>query len=288
MSKKDLLSKSLENVIRQKEKNDEDIKRNIVIWSEFESLIPALQNHEKEQLEENILAEGCREALLLWKNEENYVLIDGHNRYELCQKHGIDFKILVKDFESMEAAKSFMINNQLGRRNLTPEQMSYLRGKRYESEKLIQGGTGANQYKKLTAQEENGKYANFAYLHNTQERLAQEHQVSKRTIMNDALFAKAIDKIGEANAELKKEILSGKSKITKSQVQELAKMEKLPSLETIEDLENLFQTDKNKVFDQLKTKKDHLVKIIKNNDFDLMSLEQIEKFCLEILNRKIH
>ena len=43
MSKKDLLSKSLENVIGQKEKNDEDIKRNIVIWEDFKSLIPALQ-----------------------------------------------------------------------------------------------------------------------------------------------------------------------------------------------------------------------------------------------------
>jgi len=282
MSKKDLLSKSLENVIRQKEKNDEDIKRNIVIWSEFESLIPALQNHEKEQLEENILAEGCREALLLWKNEENYVLIDGHNRYEICQKHGIDFKIVVKDFESMEAAKSFMINNQLGRRNLTPEQMSYLRGKRYESEKLIQGGTGANQYKKLTAQEENGKYANFAHLHNTQERLAQEHQVSKRTIMNDALFAKAIDKIGEVNPELKRNILSGKSKITKSQVQELAKMENLPSLETIEDLETLFQTDKTKV-SELDKVKNQLEKILKFKTFSKQEKQELMNYIESIL-----
>ena len=289
MAKKDLLMGGMLKKIDDSnifEKAETQIKNKIEIVPPLKELIPSLGKEEYEQLEANILAEGCREALILWKNENKYILIDGHNRYEICQKHGIDFKILVKDFESMEAAKSFMINNQLGRRNLNPEQVSYLRGKRYESEKLIQGGTGANQYKKLTAQEENGKYANFAHLHNTQERLAQEHQVSKRTIMNDALFAKAIDKIGEVNPELKKEILSGKSKITKIQVQELAKMENLPSLETIEDLESLFQTDKTKVFDQLKTKKDHLVKIIKNTDFDLMSLEQIEKFCLDLAPKK--
>jgi len=281
MSKKDLLSKSLENVIRQKEKNDEDIKRNIVIWEDFKSLIPALQTHEQQQLEENILAEGCREALLLWKNEENYVLIDGHNRYEICQKHGLDFKILVKDFESVAAAKSFMINNQLGRRNLTPEQASYLRGKRYESEKNKQGGIGENQYSKV---------AKIATLQKTHEKLAQEYGISARTIMNDALFAKAIDKIGEANPELKKEILSGKSKINKSQIQELAKMEKLPVLENIEDLENIFQNPKTSVLeevkDDLEVKRKNVIQLLKDKKITLEALEQIEKICLELATKK--
>jgi len=312
MAKKDLLMGGMLKKIDDSnifEKAETQIKNKIEIVPPLKELIPSLGKEEYEQLEANILAEGCREALILWENENKYILIDGHNRYEICQKHGIDFKILVKDFESMEAAKSFMINNQLGRRNLTPEQVSYLRGKRYESEKNKQGGIGENQYSKVakiaTLQNEESqgskvakiatlqneelqgsKVAEFSTLQKTHEKLAQEYGISARTIMNDALFAKAIDKIGEVNPELKKEILSGKTKITKSQVQELAKMENLPSLETIEDLETLFQTDKNKVFDQLKTKKDHLVKIIKNNDFDLMSLEQIEKFCLDLVPKK--
>jgi len=193
---------------------------------------PSLQTVEYEQLEANILSEGCREGLILWQNGDNYVLIDGHNRYEICQKHGIDFKIVVKEFESLASAKSFMINNQLGRRNLSAEQASYLRGKRYENEKNKQGGMGENQYSKV---------ANFA-TSKTREKLAEEYKVSERTVANDALFAKAIDKIGEVNPELKKEILSGKTKITKNQVQELAKMENLPMLE---DLVNLFHFPKN-------------------------------------------
>ncbi|TAE04335.1 MAG: hypothetical protein EAZ97_00320, partial [Bacteroidetes bacterium] len=220
MAKKDLLMGGMLKKIDDSnifEKAETQIKNKIEIVPPLKELIPSLGKEEYEQLEANILAEGCREALILWENEDKYILIDGHNRYEICQKHGIDFKILVKDFESMEAAKSFMINNQLGRRNLTPEQVSYLRGKRYESEKNKQGGIGENQYSKV---------AKIATLQKTHEKLAQEYGISARTIMNDALFAKAIDKIGEANAELKKEILSGKSKITKSQVQELAKMEK--------------------------------------------------------------
>jgi len=230
---------------------------------------------EYEQIEANILSEGCREALILWEHGEQYILIDGHNRYEICQKHGIDFKIVVKEFESLASAKSFMINNQLGRRNLSAEQASYLRGKRYENEKNKQGGMGENQYSKV---------ANFA-TSKTREKLAEEYKVSERTVANDALFAKAIDKIGEVNPELKRNILSGKTKITKSQVQELAKMENLPVLEKIEDLENLFSLPKTeKPKDELQAKKDFLVKFIKKTT-DLMSLEQIEKFCLDLAKK---
>ena len=58
------------------------------IAPEFESLIPPLQAEERAQLEANILAEGCRDPLVLWDD----VLLDGHNRYAICRKHGIPFR----------------------------------------------------------------------------------------------------------------------------------------------------------------------------------------------------
>lgn len=85
------------------------------IDEEFKKLIPKLSNEEFKQLEENILAEGCREPIVIWNN----TIIDGHNRYEICSKHNVDFKTISKDFSNKEEAKMWIIKNQFGRRNLS-------------------------------------------------------------------------------------------------------------------------------------------------------------------------
>ena len=81
----------------------------------FRELIPPLTAEEYKQLEDNILKEGCRDALVVWNN----TVIDGHNRYEICQKHNIDFKTVDVVFIDEEEAKIWIIDNQNGRRNLT-------------------------------------------------------------------------------------------------------------------------------------------------------------------------
>jgi len=262
------LKKAEEQRIKETASNIE-----LIILDEFKTFIPPLSTEEYEGLENSILSEGCRESLILWKNGSDTILIDGHNRYEICQKHQIAFSTKFLDFGSKEEAKLWMLTNQLGRRNLSKEQASYLRGKKYHAEKML-SGTRTDLMQ------------NLHKVDNTKDKLSKEYGISARTIMNDALFAKAIDKIGEVNSELKREILSGKAKVNKSQIQELAKIETLPVLEKVEDLASLFQTEKIEVSDQLKTKKEHLLKFIKKTDFDLMSLEQIEKFCLDLAPKK--
>ncbi len=91
------------------------IMQELRIDSELKKLIPPLTLEEYKQLEENIIAEGCRDALVVWGG----VIVDGHNRYEICKKNGIEFKKMDKQFESMDAVKVWIINNQKGRRNLT-------------------------------------------------------------------------------------------------------------------------------------------------------------------------
>ena len=88
---------------------------NIVIDKEFQSLIPALTTDEYRGLEESILSEGCRDALVLWGD----TLIDGHNRYSICKKHDIPFKTEQVDFADRDEVKIWMMKNQLARRNLT-------------------------------------------------------------------------------------------------------------------------------------------------------------------------
>ena len=87
----------------------------MIVDAEFKSLIPPLTEEEYELLEQSIIAEGCRDALVTW----NDTLLDGHNRYEICQKHGIDFDTKGIELENRDSAKIWIIDNQRGRRNLT-------------------------------------------------------------------------------------------------------------------------------------------------------------------------
>jgi len=81
----------------------------------FQNLIPPLSGEEFSQLEANILANGCRDPLKVWKG----VIVDGHNRYAICTKHNIPFKTSEIRFASKKDAAMWIIDNQLGRRNLT-------------------------------------------------------------------------------------------------------------------------------------------------------------------------
>ena len=106
---------------------------NLKIDPEFQSQIPPLTDDEFKQLEENILKEGkLLSPLIVWGN----TLVDGHNRYAILQKHPeIYFSTMPLRFENREEAIAWICRNQLGRRNLSPEQKRYLLGKQYEAEK---------------------------------------------------------------------------------------------------------------------------------------------------------
>lgn len=202
----------------------EDIKQRITVLPELRDLIPPLKPEEAIALEENILKNGCRDALLIWERDGGeYILIDGHNRYAICQKHRLDFPIRLVSFESIEEAKNYMIDNQLSRRNLTPEQASYLRGIRYQVEKTEKG-----KYERQDHKGQNVPYdenpENVVEKETTAERLAKEYNVSEKTIKRDAQFAEGLEKIGKLNPELKKDILAGRVKINKSDIQQLAKI----------------------------------------------------------------
>jgi ParB family chromosome partitioning protein len=86
----------------------------MIIDLEFKALIPPLAPEELAQLEVNILADGCRDPLVTWQG----ILIDGHNRFAICSRHGLTFQTVEREFAGREAAELWMIGNQMGRRNL--------------------------------------------------------------------------------------------------------------------------------------------------------------------------
>jgi N6-adenosine-specific RNA methylase IME4 len=92
------------------------------IDSEFKTVIPPLSESERAELERSILAEGCRDPLVVWRG----LLVDGHNRYEICRRHGIPFKTVERRFEGRSHAKAWIIENQFARRNLSALQRSEL------------------------------------------------------------------------------------------------------------------------------------------------------------------
>jgi N6-adenosine-specific RNA methylase IME4 len=92
------------------------------IDDEFRRLISPLTREEYEGLEKSILREGCRDAIVVWRNGN--IILDGHNRYEICQRYRIPFRTIYRDFPTRTEAKLWILQNQLARRNLT----DYLRG----------------------------------------------------------------------------------------------------------------------------------------------------------------
>lgn len=95
-----------------------------------------LSSEEYEYLERNIIADGCRDPLVVW----NGILVDGHNRYEICKANGISFNTVESSLQTREEVKNWIINNQLGRRNVSINQRSYLIGKIYGETKNEHGG----------------------------------------------------------------------------------------------------------------------------------------------------
>jgi len=96
---------------------------NIVVNEELKAYIEPLTPDEHDALERSILTEGCRDALVLWGD----VLVDGHNRYGICQKHGLPFQTVQNPrFQSMEDVHLWMIDQHLGRRSVSDFQRGVL------------------------------------------------------------------------------------------------------------------------------------------------------------------
>jgi len=169
----------------------------ITIDNEFRSLIPPLTDIERSQLEDNLHRDGCRDPLVVWRGE--HVLIDGHNRFEICNRDEISYDVVELSFESREKVKHWILCNQLGRRNLPPDVLSELRGLIYNDSQSQGKRTD------LTSGQNGPKLS-------TAKKLAKELGVSERTIKRDGQYAKAIAKVTETVPDIRAKVRSGKVK----------------------------------------------------------------------------
>jgi N6-adenosine-specific RNA methylase IME4 len=145
----------------------------------LKALIPQLTPDEYEGLERSIVAEGCRFPLLVWGD----LLVDGHNRYEICTRHNIPFQVQQIEFESEAHARIWMRNHALGQRNLTDAwKIELALGNKAD---LLEVGREAMSAAAPLAHIENQGLTNLVKplpRHNTQAEIAKEASVSQGTI----------------------------------------------------------------------------------------------------------
>ena len=181
----------------------------LLIDPEFSEKIPPLTTEEFEQLEANILADGAvLSPLVVW----NGIIVDGHNRYRIVQKHPeIPFQIHEKEFSDRYEVIAWICKNQLGRRNLTPEQRKFLIGKQYEAEKARHGKeAGTHQSRgedgRFTVSPQNGDSRSAG---RTSQRIAEETKTSKNYVQRAEKYAQGVEAADEVLPGIKDEILSG-------------------------------------------------------------------------------
>jgi len=212
------------------------------INKKFKDLAPPLSAEEYQQLEENILAEGCRDALVVWSKlidretgfckgqncykevelecgdgiwkcvecgygvlpwEYDTFIVDGHNRYEICQRHGLDFRTVEREFDDEEAAADWIDANQLGRRNLSPDQLRLIRGRRYSRLKMPWGGNRDTQKNATHRSSGMGDTAQY---------LGKEYGVHEETIRSDGKLYEQVEALREKYPEEIEKIYSGEAR----------------------------------------------------------------------------
>ena len=165
------------------------------------TLIP-LREDELQLLEQSVLAEGIRDPLVVWNRDGEYVLLDGHHRYELAQKHGLTFSTIGLQFNNREEAIQWVLQNQLARRNLTDEQRTLILGRLYNQMKLAQG--------RPPEDEKVVNFTTFSGSAATARHVGGMFGVGEKTVRNAAEFAKAVDTLAEIEPKAAEVVLLGK------------------------------------------------------------------------------
>lgn len=180
---------------------DDDSPR---IDREFSTLCGAQAPDVLAALRSSLQEHGCRDPLVVWEGRN--ILLDGHTRLALCQELDIPFDTVEVPFQDRDAARTWIIDAALGRRNLTAEQRDYLLGKRYLAERQSHGG----------AREAS---VHGDHLPSTAEKVASGTGVSNSTVRRAAKFAEAVDAIADrVGVRARTALLGGEIRLSRGEV----------------------------------------------------------------------
>ena len=187
--------------------------KELKIDPELRDLLPPLTDEEYKQLEKNIVENGFDKnfPIMVWHD----FVVDGHNRYEICRKHKINFVYGTLAYETKEEVMEWMLDIQLGRRNLSPIQRIAIAEKYrpiYEKQaKERQAEYHGNQYDKKNVK--SGLTENLPQVQKernptTDKRLSDMAGVSEKTYRMGAKI------LNSDNEDLKQRVLSGETAIS--------------------------------------------------------------------------
>src|ERR1017187_5481918 len=199
------------------------------IDSEFHSLIAPLKPEERRQLESNLLAEGCRDPLVMWRG----TLVDGHSRLEICTRHHIPYRTSTIELPNREAALLWIESNQLGRRNLTPDQRAAIAFRILQRRVAISnrerarkgglaGGAGRSRISLVVAS-------------STRQERPRQREIAAVQLGVSARKVRVISEIAKQSSALVEQIVAGTLTIKKAKdqiVEESRQAKRLAALET--------------------------------------------------------
>ena len=198
--------------------------RTLKVDPEYKGLSQPLGRNEYRQLERSLVSDGCREPILVW----NDTIVDGHNRYEICNQKRVPYATREIAFDSRAAAIAWICTSQLDKRALSEEAKKYLIGKQFEAERHIKRNAAAFQPHKAgpkhMGQFKGGGEREYETRRETAVRLGKEHHISGTTIQRYWKYSQALDAIAKSAPEITRQILSGNYKMTIASIHALARM----------------------------------------------------------------
>lgn len=234
--------------------------KDLKIDPELRDLLPPLTDEEFKKLEKNIIDNGFDRnfPIMVW----NGFIADGHNRYSICKKYNIEPVVGTLAYETKDEVMEWMLDIQLGRRNLSPIQRIAVAEKYrpiYERQALLN-----KQLAMQMARKNNPKNANEQFTENlpqtenidarnptTDKKLSDIANVSEKTYRMGAKILQSDDE------QLKQEVLSGQKSISAG-YKELTQSTDRPNSEQRKNHKNETQNRESNIIADY-TNQEHLV-----------------------------
>lgn len=205
----------------------------IIVDPKFRDKIPKPSEEERRRLEENILADGIvREPLVVWKDHD--VLVDGHNRWDIIQKHpGIPYTTIEMDFDNEWDVIAWICRNQLGRRNISKVMYDKLIQEEHDA---VQNSHGGDRRSSEFSSGENFHLKKSEP--STRKVIAEEHGITEGAVKTAVEFGRGLDAADAVVPGFKDEILSGETRANKSYISDMRKMEPEQIKKAVEEIRN--------------------------------------------------
>lgn len=197
--------------------------RQLTVNPEIAKTLRKQTDAERLKLEFLILRDGIQDPVVVWK--ETGEILDGHNRVDIAAGNNAYGTVLDRpedeyvSLPDLDAAIEYVLERQEGKRNATPQDLSYSRGKLYDRRKKKQGAPEGNK----NAEKQSAQNAHFESEGKTADEVAEDSGVDQATVRRDAEYSRAVDDLTEVfGRDFQAHVLSGESKLSKSDVVMLA------------------------------------------------------------------